>query len=70
VPGPAAVAQKHAVEETIRRLHLDGSDYAEALADYYHDYLEGHISLRRLERRAPFLARELRRQGKLQQGDV
>lgn len=70
VPGPAAGAQKQAVEETIRRLHLDSSDYAEALGDYYHDYRDGHISLHRLERRAPFLARELRRQGKLRPGDV
>lgn len=70
VPGPAAGAQKQAVEETIRRLHLDGSDYAEALGDYDQDYREGHISLRRLEKRAPFLASELRRQGKLRAGDL
>lgn len=58
VPGPAAGARKQAVEETIRRLGLDGSDYTEALGDYYHDYFDEHdpISLRRLERRAPFLA--------------
>lgn len=69
VPGPMAGAQTRAVEETIRRLGLDGVDYAEALADYYHDYRDGQISLARLERRAPFLAREMRRQGKLRQED-
>lgn len=52
VPGPMAGAQTRAVEETIRRLGLDGVDYAEALADYYHDYRDGQISLARLERRA------------------
>lgn len=70
VPGPAAGAQRAAVARTIRRLGLDGTDYAEALGDYYHDYREGHISLVRLEQRAPFLARELRRQGKLRPGDL
>lgn len=69
VPGPSAGARENEVEATIKRLGLDGSDYAEALGYYYHDYIEGHISLQLLERRAPFLARELRRQGKLRPGD-
>ncbi|HVG60407.1 MAG TPA: hypothetical protein VNA24_17750 [Hyalangium sp.] len=69
VPGPGAGARESEVEATIQRLGLDGSDYAEALGHYYHDYFEGHISLQLLERRAPFLARELRRQGKLRPGD-
>lgn len=69
VPGPRAGAREAEVAATIKRLGLDGSDYAEALADHYHDYLEGEISLRRLEKRAPFLARELRRQGRLRRED-
>lgn len=65
-PGPSAKGRKaRAVRATIRRLGLDGSDYSEALADYYHDYMDGLLPLRLLERRAPFLASELRRQGKL-----
>ncbi len=69
VPGPAAGPRRKLVEDSIKRLGLGGSDYTEALADYYHDYLEGHIDLHHLQRRAPFLARELRRQGRLRHGD-
>ncbi|MCC6556298.1 MAG: hypothetical protein IT372_25335 [Polyangiaceae bacterium] len=70
VPGPDAGEHTQAVKDTIQRLGLDRADYAEALGDYYHGYREGDISLRRLEQRAPFLARELRRQGKLRAGDL
>lgn len=69
VPGDRAGESRESVAATISRLGLDGSDYAEAVADYYHDYLDGHIDLERLEGRAPFLARELRRQGKLRPED-
>lgn len=69
VPGPNAGAREREVEATIKRLGLDGSDYAEALGNFYHPYIEGHISLQYLEKCAPFLARELRRQGKLRPGD-
>lgn len=65
VPGPKAGARKEEVKITIKRLGLDGSDYAEALADHFHPYLEGHIDFHQLEKLAPFLARELQRQGKL-----
>lgn len=72
VPGPAvhASTQKQEVEDTIRRLGLDGTDYAEALAVYYDDYFAGELPIRRLQRRAPFLASELRRQGKLRSEDA
>ena len=70
IPGPEAGENRAEVLATIQRLGLDSIDYSEALADYYHDYLEGHIGLHRLESRAPFLAREMRRQGKLLPGDV
>ncbi len=69
VPGPAAEKKQSQVQATIQRLGLDRSDYSEALADYYHAYLDGHIDLHYLQRRAPFLAREMRRQGKLRAGD-
>jgi hypothetical protein len=70
VPGPTAGPSRSSVESTIERLGLDRNDYSEALADYYHAYLDQEISLRHLERRAPFLAREMRRQGKLRPGDA
>lgn len=70
IPGPNAGSRQQAVTQTIKRLGLDGHDYAEALGDYYHPYLEGDISLAHLEKRAPFLAQELRRQGKLLPKDV
>ena len=69
VPGPNAGDRLTAVRATIKRLGLDGTDYSEALAEYYHEYKEGCIPVDRLMRRAPFLARELRRQGKLNAGD-
>jgi hypothetical protein len=70
IPGPNAGSRRQEVEDAIARLGLDKSDYAEALADYYHAYRKEEITLRFLERRAPFLAREMRRQGKLRPGDV
>jgi hypothetical protein len=69
VPGPSAGDDTQAVKAAIERLGLDGSDYAEALAEYYHDYHNGEIKLSHVERRAPFLASEMRRQGKLREGD-
>lgn len=70
MPGPNAGEQQQAVIDTIQRLGLDGVDYTEALEEYYHNYLDGHIDFHWIEKRAPFLARELRRQGKLLPGDV
>lgn len=70
VPGPEAGEHKALVESTITRLRLDQSDYAKDLEGYYEAYQKGDITLRYLERRAPFLAREMRRQGKLREGDA
>lgn len=69
VPGPLAGSHKAMVQSTITRLKLDGADYAGAIEEYYDAYQNGDITLRHLERRAPFLARELRRQGKLRPDD-
>lgn len=69
-PGPAALGREAEVVATITRLGLDGPDYKTALEDYYHEYIEKRIQLGHLERQAPFLARELRRQGKLLPGDT
>ena len=65
VPGPNAKKRRSEIINTISRLGLDSASYAEDLGDYYHDYMEGHIDFPYLEKRAPFLAREMRRQGKL-----
>ena len=50
---------------TIFDLDLNHPDHCLARSEYAEDYLEHGLSFGRLERRAPFVARELRRQGKL-----
>lgn len=58
------------LDETLRRLDLNGEECCKARREYGQSYLEDDISLSYLERRSPFIARELRRQGKLRPGDV
>jgi hypothetical protein len=70
IPGPNAGKRTNDVLDTIKRLGLDQSDYKEDLSNYYHAYLDGEIKLSFLERRAPFLASELRRQNKLHDRDA
>ena len=70
VPGPNAGHHREKIEETIGRLGLDGADYKGALEDLWEDYFHGEITFQNLERHAPFLAREMRRQGRLRSGDV
>jgi hypothetical protein len=53
------------VNETINRLGLNTRECCEARAAYGDEYLGGEISLERVMRRAPFVARELIRQGRL-----
>lgn len=69
VPGPKAGDRHAKVLETIERLGLDGSEYADALSEYYMAYKSHDISFGHLARRAPFLAYELRRQGQLNPED-
>lgn len=57
------------IAATITTLDLNHADHRLARSDYAEDYLSGHITLAYLERRAPFVARELRRQGKLHPAD-
>jgi hypothetical protein len=64
------VATAAKVEATITRLKLNDEDCLKARREYAQSYQEGEIGLSYLERRSPFIARELRRQGKLRQGDV
>lgn len=70
VPGPRAGPKRKEIEKTIQILGLDGAEYRAALEDYWEAYFELGSSLRHIERRAPFFASELRRQGRLRRGDV
>ncbi len=71
VPGPSATpATLPLIQATIDRLRLDGNDYREAVNHYYELYSTGEMPMALVERWAPFLAAEMRRQGKLQNGDV
>lgn len=58
------------VDATITRLKLNDEDCLKARREYARSYQDGEIELSYLERRSPFIAQELRRQGKLRQGDV
>lgn len=53
------------VAETIDTLRLSDSTCCEARAEYAQAYWDGEISLSHLRQRAPFVARELERQGRL-----
>lgn len=58
-----------AVEETIERLRLNDLECCRARSKFAEQYWQSHISLDYLTRHAPFVARELRRQGRLRAGD-
>jgi hypothetical protein len=60
---------KAEVENTIKRLGLSDRVCCDARAEYAQDYWEGHISLDYLCRHAPFVAKELRRNDRLNPGD-
>jgi hypothetical protein len=71
VQGPAVTAsQRKEVQGTIDVLGLNLQDCIDQRSEYYLDYKSEDILLRWLERRAPFIAQELRRQGKLNPGDA
>ena len=57
------------IEDTIERLGLRDPECCDARAEYAQDYWDGHVSLDYLTRHAPFVARELRGQDRLQDGD-
>ena len=59
-----------AVENTINRLRLNDQGLCEARAEYAEDYWNEEIRLDYLERHAPFVARELRRQHLLSPGEI
>lgn len=58
-----------AVEETIERLRLNDLECCRARSKFAEEYWQSHISLDHLRRHAPFVARELQRQGKLRDGE-
>ncbi|MCF7790313.1 MAG: hypothetical protein K9N47_29610 [Prosthecobacter sp.] len=69
IAGEQAPARK--VAEINATLELvNGLDCCRAREEYVTRYWDKEISLRYLERRAPFIAAELRRQGRLLPGDV
>ena len=74
IPGPRAAGEMiGVVESACVTLGLNLRDCRQAREEYVRDYRLGPpvgISLHRLERRAPFVAQELRRQGQLNPGDV
>jgi hypothetical protein len=66
VPDPGATGEtRMQVERTILDLGLNDAICRKAREEYAEDYLAGAIRLDYLERRAPLIARELRRQGRL-----
>ena len=58
-----------AVDVTIERLWLNDLECCKARLEFAEDYLNGEIRLDYLRRHAPFVERELRRQGRLREED-
>ena len=58
------------VADTIEQLGLNLPDCCKARREYFDNYRRQDVTLDYLERRAPFIARELRRQNRLNPGDV
>jgi hypothetical protein len=63
-------ATRQRVLDTIHRLKLNDADCRGLREEYATNYWERHIDLDYLSKRAPFVAMELRRQGKLRDGDA
>jgi len=71
VQGPAvSTSRRMEVQNTIDVLGLNLQDCIDQRSEYYLGYKNRDISLRWLERRAPFIAQELRRQGQLNPRDA
>ncbi|MCY1059720.1 hypothetical protein [Nannocystis sp. SCPEA4] len=70
LPGAGTHGQlRAAILATIEALHLNDADYRDARATYAEEYLQQHISGDFLRRHAPFVARELQRQGRVLSGE-
>lgn len=72
IPGEAAQGEDVArVNHMINtQLRLNDRIFLQAREEYFEDYSAGRTDLGFLERNAPFMAMELRRQGRLLRGDV
>lgn len=71
VPGPGADGEiRERVEATLRLLGLNDEICRGVRQEYVDCYQAGEISLSYLERRAPLIARELRRQGRVRPEDL
>lgn len=57
------------IEDTIDALKLNDAECLKGREAYLYGYLDGDVGFAYVERRAPFLAREIRRQGRLREGD-
>lgn len=68
ISGPAAPATKRTEIEATLAL-LNHHDFLRLREEYVTEYEKKNIGLRYLERRAPFIAHELRRQGRLNPDD-
>ena len=69
-PGSSlSTAQAQRVEDTIATLGLNRRDCCRAREKYAEDYEKGETTLAHLEKHAPLVAQELRRQGRLVRGD-
>lgn len=70
VVGPRAPAEMiQRIDDTLRDVGLNLSDCCRQREEYVEEYEAGHIDLDYLTRRAPFVAAELRRHGRLRPGD-
>ena len=70
LPVGLLVDERAVVEGTIERLRLNELICCEARAEYADDYWDRQICLRYLTSHAPFVERELRRQGRLREEDL
>ncbi|MBE7503761.1 MAG: hypothetical protein HS113_26445 [Verrucomicrobiales bacterium] len=68
IQGPRSPSANAAAVNATLEL-LNGIEFCRAREEYVSSYESGHIDLPYLERRAPFVALELRRQGRLRPGD-
>ncbi len=68
--GTVSPSIRERLERTIERLRLNESDCREARWAWANAYFRREISYAFVARRAPFVACELRRQGRLNPGDV
>ena len=70
VPGEALPSDiATAVEDTIERLRLNDLECCKARSKFVEEYQQRHVSLDYLRRHAPFVERELRRQGRVLEAD-